>query len=58
MSLASRPAPRAVLRACAAIAAGTALLAAAEPAHAFKRRPMMRSTVAHAPMTARPHMAG
>jgi hypothetical protein len=49
MSLASRPAPRAVLIACAALAAGAALLAATEPAHAFKRGPMMRSTVAPAP---------
>jgi hypothetical protein len=49
MSFASRPAPRAVLVAAAALAAGAALLVATEPAHAFKRGPMMRSTVAPAP---------
>ena len=49
MSLFSRPAPRAVLMACAALAAGSVLLATTEPAQAFKRGPMMRSTVAPMP---------
>jgi hypothetical protein len=45
-ALAFRSAPRAVLLACAAIAAGTVLLAATEPAHAFKRAGVMRSAIA------------
>lgn len=49
MSLASRPAPRTVLIACAALAAGVMLFAATEPAHGFKLGPVMR------PMIAKPH---